>query len=70
MKNLGVLSSKLFFLIVAPLKEAKEGVRSYICLALKVIDPKMVSRKLLGPLNLMKAQILCIYELTKVVIVG
>ena len=70
MKNLGILSSKLFFLIMAPLKEAKEGVYSFIYLVFMVIDLKMVPKKFLGLPNLTKAQTFCIYEPTKVFVVG
>ena len=55
MKNLGVFSSKLFFLIMTPLKKAKKCVCSSICLALTVINPKLIPRKFLGPLDLTKA---------------
>ena len=70
MKNLSILSLKLFFLFETSLWEAKQSVCSSIGLALAIINLKMVSRKLLGPPDLIKAQTLYIYKLTKVVVVG
>ena len=70
MENLGVLSSKLFFLIMAPLREAREGVCSTVCLALTIIDSKMIPRELLGPPDLARAQTLRVHKPTEVVIVG
>ena len=69
MKNLDILSLKLFFLIMTPLREMKEGVYSSISLASMVVDLKMVSKKFLGPSNLIRAQTFYIHELTKVVII-
>ena len=34
-----------------------------------VVDSKIVSRKLLGPTDLSRAQVFCIHEATKVVVV-
>ena len=70
MENLGVLSSKLFFLIMAPLREAREGVYSTVRLVLSIIDSKMIPRELLGPPDLTRAQTLCIHKPTEVVMVG
>ena len=70
MEDLGVLSLKLFFLIMAPLREARKGVCSSVCLALTIIDLKMIPRELLGSPNLARAQTLCIHKLTKVIMVG
>ena len=70
MKDLGILSLKLFFFIVASLREVKVGVCNFICLALMIVNPKMVSRKLLGLLDLTRAQAFHIHKPTKVVIVG
>ena len=70
MKNFGVLSSKLFFLIVALLIEAREGVRSSIYFSLIVVNPKIVMREFLSLADLSGAETLCIHKLAKVVIVG
>ena len=70
MEDLGVLSSKLFFLIMAPLREAREGVCSTVCLALTIIDLKVVTREFLSPADLSGAQTLRVHEPTEVVIVG
>ena len=55
MRNLDVLSSTLFFLIIAPLRKAKEGIYSNICLALTIIDLKIILRELLGLPDLVRA---------------
>ena len=70
MENLDVFSLKLFFFILTPLREARESIYSPICLALTIINPKMMSGELLGPTDLSGAQALCIYESTEVIMVG
>ena len=70
MENLGVLSSKLFFFTLAPLKEARESICSLVGLTLTIIDPKIISEELLGPTDLSGAQALCIDESTEIIIVG
>ena len=70
MKNFGILSSKLFILIVTPLRKAKKGVRSSIYFALIVINTKIVTRKFLSPADLSRAQTLYIHKLANVVMVG
>lgn len=52
MKNLDILSLKLFFRIVALLKKAKKDVCSFICFALMIVNPRIVPRKFLGLLYL------------------
>ena len=68
-EEFGCSQLELFFLIVAPLRKARKGVYSPICLALMVVDLKVISRKFLSLLNMTRAQALCIHEPTKVVIV-
>ena len=70
MENSSILSSKLFFLILTPLKEARESICSPVGLFLTIIDPKMVSGELLGPTDLSGAQALCIHEPPKVIMIG
>ena len=70
MENLGTLSSKLFFLIMAPLREAREGVYNTVCLVLMIIDLKMILRELLGPTDLARAQTLRVHKPTEVVMIG
>ena len=70
MENLGVLSSKLFFFILTPLKDAKESICSPVGLVLTIIDPKMISGELLGPTDLFGAYALYIHKSTEVIIVG
>ena len=70
MKNSNVLSPKLFLFILVSLRKTKQCVCSTICLALMIINPKMIPEKLLGPMDLAGAQVLCIHETTKVVVIG
>ena len=69
-KNLGILISESFFLGLASLGEARQGINRSICLSLIIIDLKVVSRELLGPTDLARAQALHIYESTEVIIVS
>ena len=59
----------LFFFCIS-LRVLRLGVSSSISLALIIIDWKIVTRKFLGPADLIEAQTLCIHELEEVVIVG
>ena len=70
MENLRILSSKLFFFILTPLRETKESICSPVGLALTIIHPKMVSKELLGLTDLSRAQALCIHEPPKVIMIG
>lgn len=47
----------------------KQSIHSRISLSLIIIDLKMVMRKFLDPSNLLRAQTLYIYELTKIVVI-
>ena len=44
-------------------------LRYYICLALAIIDSKVITRELLDPLDLFRAQALYIHKLTEVIMV-
>ena len=70
MQDLDVLGSKSFFFIYTLLKVLKQGISCSICLALTIIDSKMVTREFLSPVNLFGAQTLCVHELAEVVVVG
>ncbi len=70
MKNLGVLIFESFFLSLALLREARQDISRSIRLFLTIIDLEVVSRKLLGPTDLARAQTLYIHELTEVVMVS
>ena len=69
MKDSAVLSSQLIFLILAPLEKPRPSIYSRICLALAIIDPKVITRELLGPPDLFGAHALCIHETTEVIVV-
>ncbi len=69
-KNLGVLISESLFLGLVFLGEARQGISRSISLILTIIDSKVVLRELLGPADLTRAQVFCIYESTEVIIVS
>lgn len=52
-----------------PLRESKESISCCISLTLAIFDLDMVSRKLLSIPNLSRAQALCIYKFSKIVMV-
>ena len=69
MKNSAILSLELILLILASLGKPQQSICSRICLALAIINLKVITRELLGPTNLFGAQTLCIYESTEVIMV-
>ncbi len=70
MKNLSILISKRFFLGLAFLWETRQSISRSISFSLTIIDSEVVSRELLGPVDLMRAQAFRIYKLTKIIIVS
>ncbi len=70
MENLEILISESFFLGLTLLKETRQGISRSINLSLTIIDLKVVSRELLGPVDLTRAQTFCIHESTEVVVVS
>ena len=69
MKDLAISRTELIFLILAFLGKSGLIICSCICLALAVINLKIKRRELLGSTDLSGAQILCIYKMTKVIMV-
>ena len=69
MKNLSILISKHFFLGLASLEEVRQSISYSISFFLIIIDLKVISKKLLGLVDLIKAQIFRIYKLTEVIMV-
>ena len=69
MKDSAILSSELILLILASLGKPRQSICSCICLALAIIDSKVITRELLGPTDLSGAQALRIHESTKVILV-
>ena len=69
-KNLGILISKSFFLGLASLEQARQSTSRSICLSLMIIDLEVISRELLGPTDLTRAQAFCIHESTEVIMVN
>ncbi len=70
MKNLSFLISERFLLGLASLGEARQSISRSISFSLTIIDSKVVSRELLGPANLTRAQAFCIHESTEVIMVS
>ena len=70
MKNLGILISESFFLGLASLGEMRQGISRSISFFLTIIDSEVVSRELLGPADLTRAQAFCIHESTEVIMVS
>ncbi len=70
MKNLGVLISESLFLGLASLGEARQGICRSISLFLTIINLKAVSRELLGPADLTRAQTFHIHESAEVIMVS
>ena len=69
-KDLIVFSLKLFFLIEAFLRKAKQCNGYSICFILTIINLKMVTKKLLSATDLKGPQIVYIYKLLKVILVS
>ena len=69
MKDSAILSLELIFLILASLRKPQQSICSCICFALMVVNLKIVSGELLGPVDLSGAKILHIHKATKVVVV-
>lgn len=69
-KNLNILTLKLFYFIKAPLKEVRKSIYSSISLVLLIIYLQMIPQKLLGSSDLTKTQTLSIHKTTKIIIVG
>ena len=65
-----IFSSEGLFLYSTLLRISRQGVSNSICFALTVIDLEVVMRKFLSLADLSGAQILRVYELSKVVMVG
>lgn len=63
MKNLEVFIVKSFFLSLAFLSKAIQGISRNISFFLTIIDLEVVLREFLGFVDLMRAQAFSIYEL-------
>ena len=65
-----IFSLKNFLLVLASLRVVEQRISSFISLTLAIIDAEMVAGQLLGLVDLVEAQILCIYKLTQIVMIG
>ena len=62
------LEGVVFFNI--PLGVLRQGISYSVSFALTIIVSELLTKGFLGPADLFRAQILCVYELSEVVIVG
>ena len=69
MKNSATFSLELIFFIFASLKKFYQSICSCICFAFTIPNLKIVSKKLLDPINLSGAQTLCIHETKEVIVI-
>ena len=67
---MSILILGFFFLSPASLWEARQGISHSISLFLIIIDTKVVSKEVLRPTDLTRAQAFCIHESTKVIVVS
>ena len=70
MKTLSILILEHFFLNLVSLKEVRQRISHSISFFLTIIDLKMVLRELLGPIDLIRAQVFCIHELTELIMIS
>ena len=68
-QDLDILGVEGFFLFRILLRVLRQGISNIVSLALTIVDWEVVVRELLSLADLSKAQTLCLYELTKVVVV-
>ena len=69
-ENLDVLRSEGLFLLSTPLKVLRQGIGSSISLVLTIVYSEVVTRVLLGPVDLSEAQTLRVHKSAEVVVVG
>ncbi len=70
MENLQILISESLFLGLASLREARQGISRSINLSLIIINSEVVSREILGPAELTRAQAFRIHKSTEVIMVS
>ena len=70
LQDFDVLCSEGIFLLCIPLEISRQGISSSVSLALTIVDLKVVTRELLGLADLFGAQILRVYKLAEVVVIG
>ena len=57
------------FFLCTSLKVSRQGISSFVNLALMIIDLDVVMREFLGPADLPRAQTFCVHEPAEVVVV-
>ena len=69
MEDFDLLGPKNLFLLSTLLRISRQDISSFVSLALTIIDPEVVTREFLSPVDLSGAQILYVYEPAEVVVV-
>lgn len=69
MQNFHVFGSEGFFFLKTPLRESNESVNYFIGFILVIVNLEVILRKFLNLLNFFGAQVLCIQELFKVIVI-
>ena len=70
MKNLRILSLKLFFLIITSLKITRQCICSTICVTVIIIYLNIIVKKLLCLSNLTKTRVFCFYKIMRIVVIN
>ena len=69
-EDLDVLGAEGVFLLYTLPRVSRQGISSFVSLALTIIDLEMVMREFLSSTDLPKAQTFCVHEPAEVVVVG
>ena len=69
-QDLDVLVAKVFFLFCTLLRVLRQGISSFVSLALMIVYSEMVTKKFLGLADLPGAPTLRVYEPAEVVVVS
>ena len=69
-QNFDVLDMEGFFLSNTLLKVLRQGISSFVSLALTIVDLEVIAREFLDLADLFGTQTLHLYEPTKVIVVG
>ena len=70
MQDLDILDVEDLFLFCTSLTVSRQGIGSFVSLALTLVNLEVVTRELLGPADLSGAQTLCVHKLAEVVVIG
>ena len=68
-KDLTIFSFKFIIFILASLQKSWQSICNCICLALAIINLKIVLGEFLGLVDLSGAKTFCIHKMTKIVVI-